>query len=178
MNEKELTDLLASWENIRLIIRETAKQPATFDILMNIALNSIDTKSWRAAWVADKINDNCPELIIPYLDRIVKQLKKETHTGKKRQFLKLISLHEIRKKHFPFLTVYCLKCFTSALEPVGVKVNSLQILYNISQKEPGLKNELLSLIEYELEHDPSAGIVARGKRLATLLQKQIIESGI
>jgi hypothetical protein len=177
MNGKELTALLESWENLPLLIRQLIDKPEEITLLMNIALHSDNKKSWRAAWVADKVNDKKPELITPFLGKMINQLKRETNTGKKRQFLKLISLNEIQKNHFAFLTNYCFKCFTSATEPVGVKVHALQILFNISEKEADLKPELLSLIEFELENNPKAGIKARGRNLAKILKKQIYSSG-
>ncbi|MDD4143701.1 MAG: hypothetical protein PHN68_03600 [Prolixibacteraceae bacterium] len=177
MNEKELTGLLESWENLPLLISQLSEQPEEAGMLMNIALYSDHDKSWRAAWIADKINDTNPELITPFLGKMINQLKKETNPGKKRQFLKLISLNKIPKKHFSFLADYCFKCFTSANEPVGVKVHALQILFNLSEKEADLKSELLSLIEYELELNPMAGVKARGKKLAGILRKQISNSG-
>ena len=177
MNEKEMTGLLESWENLPLLIHQVTEQPGEINLLMNIALHSDHDKSWRAAWVADKVNDKKPELITPFLEKIITRLKRETDTGKKRQFLKLISLNEIPGKHFAFLTDYCYQCFTSASEPVGVKVHALQILFNLSEKETDLKPELLSLIDFELENDPKAGIKARGKNLAKILRKQLSLSG-
>ena len=177
MNEKELTGLLESWENLPLLINQIADSPGLINLLMNIALHSDHEKSWRAVWVADKINDIKPELITPFTGKMINRLKKETDTGRKRQFLKLISINKIPRKHFAFLADYCFRIFNSASESVGVKVYALQILFNLSEKEADLKPELLSLIEYELERDPKPGIKARGKKIAGILSKQINSSG-
>ncbi len=178
MTKEELHDLINSWENHELIINEALNNSQCLHLLLEIALYSNRPKSWRAAWIVDKINDNNPELIEPYISRMIIQLKKETGSSKKRQFLKLISLHKMPPEHHSFLLEYCIKCFTSAGEPIAVRVYALQVLYNISEKEPELKSELFSIIQHEIELHSSAGIKSRGIKLAKKLQIEINESGI
>lgn len=176
MTRKELLDLIVSWENLPLLIQEIQTNPENLKLLFDVAFRSKHPKSWRAAYIADKINDTHPELIAPFIPQVIFSLKTETNSSKKRQYLKLISLNEIPPKHHSFLMDYCLNCFTSAGEPVSIRVHALQILYNISELEPDLKPELLSVINHEMELHATAGIVARGKKLAGQLAKQIASS--
>lgn len=173
MTTDELLDLISSWENLELITGEIISNPENLSVLMEVSLYSDHPRSWRAAWVADKIHDKRPELIVPFLGKIIRQLKSETHASKKRQFLKLISMHAIPGDHLSFLMDYCLNSFISVAEPVSIRVYALQILFHISEKEPLFKPELLSLIEHEMELHPVAGVRARGKNLAKTLKKQI-----
>ncbi|MDD2381779.1 MAG: hypothetical protein WCY58_07700 [Mariniphaga sp.] len=173
MKPEELLDLLVSWDNLALVTKEIVARQEYFPVLMEIALYSRHPKSWRAAWVVDKIHATRPELVTPYLEQMIQQLRKENFPGKKRQFLKLISLHDIRQKHHSFLLDYCLECFLSAHEPVSVRVYALQVLYNISEVQTLFKPELLSIIEHELELQPVAGVHSRGKKLAKLLSRQV-----
>jgi hypothetical protein len=168
-----MLNLLSSWENLPLIISGIEANQDQMEQLMDIALYSIHPKSWRAAWVADKIHDKKPKWIIPYVEKMIIQLKKETSNSKKRQFLKLISLHEIPKKHFSFLIDYCMKAFTSQDEPAAVRVHSLQVLFNISEVVPDFRPELLTVIEHEIELHSTAGIISRGKLLAKKLHVNI-----
>jgi hypothetical protein len=69
---------------------------------------------------------------------MTEKLKTEKSDGKKRQFLKLISMNEIAEAHHSFLVDYCFEALTSAKEPTSVRVYAMQILFNISEKEPGL----------------------------------------
>lgn len=173
MNQQELLEIMESWENLNVLIKEIGNHPGHLDLLMYIALNSREPTSWRAAWMADKIHDNYPELIKPYLEKMIKQLNQSLQVGKKRHFLKLISLNEIPHKYYGFLTDYCLNALTSAKEPPAVRVHAMQVLYNISEKEPELKPELLAVIEHEMECHATAGILSKGKKLAGKLHKQI-----
>ena len=176
MTEDELLDLIDSWENLELIIANLEHKPDVFPAVMRVALYSKHPKSWRAVWIADKYHDNHPEELLPFLDEIILTLKRESHHGKKRQFLKLISLNTPGEQHHPFLMDYCMNAFTDGMEPVGIRVYALQILFNISEKEPDLKVELLAVIEHEMELHPSPGIRAKGRNLAKRLAKQIVQS--
>lgn len=168
-----MLSLLIAWENLPLIISDLLAQPQKIEILMDVAINSSHPKSWRAAWMANKINDIKPDLILPYLERLIIRLKKETCNSKKREFLKLISMYSPPRKHHSFLMDYCLSCFMSAGEPIAVRVHSMQVLYHISESEPGFRTELLAVIEHETELDSSAGIRSRAKRLAKMLMNSM-----
>jgi len=173
MTEKQILELLAAWENIPLLTKELAAKPADFDVLVKTALYSADAKSWRAAYIVDLIHDNHPELLLPYLNEMILQLKEEKNNGKKRHFLKLISQNKPGEEHHGFLFDYCLNAFTSAKEAIAVRVNAMQILYNITETEPGLKPEILAIIEHEMEYHATAGILSRGRKLAAKLHAQI-----
>lgn len=173
MTSEDWLELIGSWENLELIAGEVLARPEKLNSLMEVALYSDHPKSWRAAWVADKIHDSRPDLIVPFLEKITLQLKEETQPGKKRQFLKLVSMHEIPERYRSFLMNYCLDSFMSAEEPVAIRVYALQILFHISEAEPVFKPELLSIIEHETELHPAPGVRARGKKLAGMLIKQI-----
>ena len=89
---------------------------------------------------------------------------------KKRHFLRMLTSHEISEEHSGFMVEYCLKAFQSAKEPVAVKVHAMQILFNIAQKEPDLKEEIALVIEHEMEYHATAGILSRGKKLLSKLR--------
>ncbi len=173
MTEEELYDLLDSWENIELLSHELSHNREKFGVLMSLALNHPKQRSWRAAYLADKIHDDSPELLRPYLPAIIEKLKTEDNPGKRRHWLKLVSMNSIDAQYFGFLFDYCIEIFTSGKEAVAVRVHAMQILFNISEKEPGLKSEVLQIIEHELEQNPSAGIRSRGKKLTLALSEQV-----
>ncbi|MGC9356024.1 MAG: hypothetical protein ACP5D9_19410 [Mariniphaga sp.] len=176
MTQKELQEIINSWENLELTIHEITKNPGLMPVLMDLALYGSEPKSWRAAWLADKIHEKNPQLLIPWLDQMIEALQNDLPPGKKRHFLKLISLNKIEKKHFLFLMDCCLNTFTSWKEPVAVRVHAMQVLFNISEAEPDFKPELLTIIQHEMELHPSAGIRSRGKKLVQQLRHQIRKS--
>lgn len=176
MTEQELFEHLDTWDNIEVVAASILNAPAEFDTLIQLALNDTRQKSWRAAYLVDKIHDEKPELLQPYLPTLIEQLKTEKNASKRRHWLKLISMNKIEEKLTGFLFDYCINTFTSGSEAVAVRVHAMQILFNISEMEPDLKPEVLQLIEQEMEHHPTAGIRSRGKKLASKLFKQIRQS--
>lgn len=175
MTEEELIEILDSWENLEIAIQEIIHNTDYFRILLDIAFYNKEQRSWRAAYVVDKINDSHPEMLLPFLDEMIIQLGKEKSSSKKRHFLKLISMNQVDKKHQGSLVNFCLKTFTSAKEPIAVRVHAMQILFNISENEPDLKPEILTVIEHKIKYHSSAGITSRGSKLIKKLQHQISE---
>jgi len=172
MRKEELIELINSWENLPFLVKEIAQTPEYYAMLMDVALYSSYQKSWRAAYLVDKINDKYPELLHPFLSEMIEQVKIEKSESKKRHFLKLISLNDLPQVQLGYMLDFCLKTFTSAKEPVAVRVHAMQILYNISESEPELKHEILTTIEHEIENHSSAGIVSRGRKLVQKLRLQ------
>ncbi|NQU84731.1 MAG: hypothetical protein HQ541_03125 [Mariniphaga sp.] len=172
MTKEDIIEVIDSWENLAILIKEIGKHPEHFDFLMDIALNGKEKNSWRAAWMVDKIHDEYPELLQPYLETIILKLKSLNDLGKKRHFLKLISINVIPKKHYGFLVDFCLKALSSN-EPPAVRVHAMQTLYNISEHESDFKPELIHIIEHEIEFRSTAGIISRGIRLLKKLRKQV-----
>jgi hypothetical protein len=173
MTKEELLEFIDAWENLPFLLNEITNTPEYYLMLMEIALYNRNKKSWRAACLIDKINDNYPELLQPFLIEIIEQVKIEKSHSKKRHFLKLIGQNELPTNQQGFMLDFCMKTFTSAKEDLAVRVHAMQILYNISEKEPELKPEILALIEYEMENHSSAGIVSRGSKLAEKLRMQM-----
>jgi len=172
MTRKELLEFIDSWENFVFVFREISSNPEYFNMLMDIALYDKGKNSWRAAWIADKIQENDPQLILPFIDRMINQLKIEEHHGKKRHFLKLISINPVDEKHFGFLFDFCMNVLTSAKEPPANRVHSMQILYNLTEHEADLKPEILAVIEHEMEYHSTPGILSRGSKLVRKLKQQ------
>jgi hypothetical protein len=173
MTKDELTNILDSWDSLTLMKMNVEGHPDYLPGLMDIALNGRDRHSWRAAWIADKINEQHPGIMEPWIGELTKKLRGTSHSGKKRQYLKLVSLYPIAEEQRSFLMDYCLQVLESAAEPPGVKAHAMQVLYNISEYEPELKEELLQILEFELEIRESAGVRARARRLAEKLAREV-----
>jgi hypothetical protein len=171
MTENELFELLQSGENIPLIASHLSMHPEGIETLMSLVLSDGPDTTWRAAWVADKVHEVHPELIAPYLPSMISFALKTADSGKKRHLLKLISLHDIPDDQIALLMNHCGEVFSNAAEPVAVRVHAMQILFNIAQKEPDFKGELIDWIEHELEYHGSAGLTSRGRKLLKKLQE-------
>ena len=165
ISAKELSAMVYSWECIPVIIQEIPNFPQHLSALVDLAFDDSDSRNWRAAYVVEKIHDLYPDLVVPYLPAMMDFLLITLNSSKKRHLLKLLSLHPLPEDRMVDMLNYCIDAFTSAAEPVAVRVNAMQVLFNIAQAEPGFSGELSELIEHEIEYHGSAGIVSRGKKL-------------
>jgi hypothetical protein len=172
MKREDLVDMISSWENLDLFSQHITDHPENLDLLIGVAFDDSKQEFWRAAWIMDKINTSNPELIKPYLPALFKALKKTRNLSKMRHFLKIIAHHQVPARQQGFLFDFCLNTFTSQAIPVAVRAHALQILYQIAQDEPGLKPELLQILEHELSMEQPAGIKARGKNILSLLYRE------
>ena len=170
MTKEELIELIDSWENLPYLINEIALNHDFYKVLMDLALYNPNRKSWRAAYLVDKINDIFPELLNPFLNEMIEQVKIEKNESKRRHFLKLLSMNKLSQMQEGLILDFCINTFTSAKEPVAVRVHAMQVLFNIAQSEPELQTEILAIIEHELENHATAGISSRGKKLAQKLR--------
>jgi len=172
MTRDELTNMISSWQNVDFLSRHLADHPEYIGILVEVALDDSKQEYWRAAWTMDKINTLNPELVKAYLPALFKAIKKTRNLSKMRHFLKIITFHQIPVKQQGFLFDRCLNIFTDRSVPIAVRAHALQILYQITQGEPGLKPELERIIEHELSLEQSAGIRAKGRKVLLLLFRQ------
>jgi len=169
---EELLGLESSRRNTDIIADLILQKPALFTELFNIYIKDIEPLSWKAAWVADVVTEKRPELLDPFIENIVGQLKTFTHDGMKRESLKMLTHAPLPEENLGLLISVCFGWLTSGKESVSVKMFCMEILYRISQKEPEMKKELADSIEWRmLEETP--GFRAHGKKLLKRLYSEI-----
>ncbi len=171
MTENEIRELIQSGETIPLLAKYFVQEPGQLDILIKTAFDDSETYTWRAAWMIDKIHEEKPDLILPYFQSITEFAIHTKNSGKRRHFLKLISLHDIPDENMALLLNFASEMFTNASEPVAVRVHAMQILYGIALKEPDFSGELIEMIGHEIEYHGSAGIASRGRKLLKKLYR-------
>ncbi len=170
MEKEEVIEMLNSWENMEFYIQHLSLHPKKLTNLFDVVFDDSDPIHWRAAYLADKIADKNPELIEPFIPKMIEALGTTSNTSKMRHYLKLISQYPIPHESIDFLFNYSLETFTNASYPVAVRVHGMQILFEISEIETDLKPELIHIIENEIEIHPTPGIKSRGKKLIQKLQ--------
>jgi hypothetical protein len=132
---------------------------------------STDQKAaWRAGWIIDNATEKFPELLAPFIPDIISQLIMTRNSSLKRIFTRMLSRFEIPEE---FLVQVVNRCFEllSPAEPAAVRVNAMQVLFNVSQREPGLKQELATVLESLLEERESKGFINRAEKLLQQLRR-------
>jgi hypothetical protein len=168
MNFETLLSTFPDKETAVLIAKEIANEPKRMQDLWDFAISTHE-KSWRASWLMDKVYDEAPQLIIPYIPLMIQMIPELECESKQRQFLKLISIEPLPKAISGHFINRCFDLLISNATPVAVRVHAMQILFNFSQQEPDIKNELALIIREHMD-EGTAGFRSRGKRILKQLQ--------
>lgn len=135
-----------------------------FDNLISLFLGKEYRVCQRAAWAMSICADANPQLIRPYIKKLVRNLKKPVHDAVKRNTLRVLEKIEIPENNLGELADVCFDFLTRGNEPIAVKAYSIGILSNISKKEPALLQELKIILEDQLPYSGPA-IKSRAKRV-------------
>jgi hypothetical protein len=139
-----------------------------FKELVELVFKANPLLQMRASWVISIITDKYPDLLKPYIKKLVNQMDLFEHSGIRRNLLRYISSIDIPSPLEGRLYDLCFLYLNSRSEPPAVKVHCMQVLFNIAQKEPDLKNELRLVIEELINHE-SAAIKSRSRHLLSKL---------
>jgi hypothetical protein len=145
-------------------VREVGDSVKKFNQLLELALHAGDPVAWRAAWVLDSSDEQNPGLASGSLSMMVRSLPSLDSRGTLRCLLRLLSRYEIAEDDQGPLIDLCFGYMTSELYPVAVKVHAMQIIYNHVLIYPELKEELVTVIRDQEEHN-TVGFRARGEKI-------------
>ena len=126
----------------------------------------------RAAGVIETIHRTHPDLILPYLDRILETFTNFNIDGVKRNFAKIFTRTEFSEDQKGIAINLCFDRLQQRNESIAVRVFSMQVLYNISQSVPEIKHELALIIEEEMQIG-SAAWKSRGAHLLRKIYKEL-----
>lgn len=119
----------------------------------------------RAAWPLSVVAENRPELLMPYLNKLVDQLPKtDVHPAVKRNVVRLLQFVEIPKRLRGKVYSHCLDLIADPKEPIAVKAFSITVAASVAKGEPALMDEL-RLVARPLVKDASPGIKVRLRQI-------------
>ncbi|EAY30040.1 hypothetical protein [Microscilla marina] len=161
-----------SKENALAIANYIGADPHRFAQLMALFLQGESLVVQRAAWVLSKCADQYPELLTPHLKSMIENLQgEEVPVAVQRNALRVLQNVEVPEALLGTLAEVCFKYMEDPKAAIAVKVFAMTNLYNVTQKEPALANELKLLIKYQLPY-ASAGFKSRANKILTALNKQ------
>lgn len=168
---------MMSMKEAEWVATSAIENPAIFLKLFQYS-NSSDRKlAFRASWTLTKVCDRFPDLIYPYLNKIVDSLSRIDNESTLRSFLRILSLTDMDKinNHLHgLLADFCFGTLNSVFSAIAVKAYSMEILFRLTLIYPELANELSTSIRILME-DGSAGITSRGRAILKKLTDRPIK---
>jgi hypothetical protein len=118
----------------------------------------------RAAWAVGLLGEKQPQLIEPYLEQMLFNLKTPQHDAILRNTMRVMrDLPEIPDAILGLAADVSFQFLETPSIPIAIRSFAMRVLLKICKKEPELKDELRALIEDILEHDKAPGIVSAGR---------------
>ncbi|MFH0760650.1 MAG: hypothetical protein V2A67_04010 [Bacteroidota bacterium] len=147
--------------------------PQLFNQLYDLSMQQKRQVSMRAARVMDFACERHPELIRPYLKKIIRDLPGLKDDAVKRIFMHILIRHPwVEDERLMGRLVNTLfKWLQDEAQPIAIKAYSMVILENISVLHTDLKNELALVIEEALPYWESAGLQVQGNRVIRKIRK-------
>lgn len=146
--------------------------PDLFEDLMTVYFFGPSRLAQRAAGLICLCLEKNPKLLSPYLPPLLARLREElVPDSVKRNTIRILQFIQIPEAFEEEVMNLCFGYLLSSKEAVAIRVFSMTVLCNLSEKYPEIRNELRILIEDELPFEKAA-FVSRGKKILRTLQKE------
>ena len=148
------------------------EEPERFKYLIEIMLEDQDPLSSRAARVVSLCTEKFPELFNNQQNILIPRLQQIKSEGVIRNSLKIAADHAVTlsRKNRGILMGLCFDWVEDLSMPVAIRVHAMQILYNTSLREDGIRDELISVLE-ENYADGTMGFRSRADKILKKLYK-------
>lgn len=141
--------------------------PGKFAELFDLFRNGKELVAQRASWAVSYCAEQYPELIYPYCQEMVDYLQVPgIHDSIKRNILRTFQDINIPVTLEESLLELCFDYVINRREAVAIRVFAMQVLANLSERYPEIRNELKVIIEDELPYAKPA-FVSRGRKILT-----------
>jgi hypothetical protein len=156
--------------NMDLVANYIGSDQKRFDELISLMCNGADPLPQRSAWAMSVITDKEPGLMKLHESGLIDAMDTFKHTAMHRCVLRYLASVKISENNWGKLLDICYKYLIDNKMPPAIKVHAMQIIYNISEFEPDLKEELRLTIE-SIYDDGVPAIKSRGGKLLKKLSK-------
>jgi hypothetical protein len=128
-----------------------------FAELMRIVFAGEYRLTQRAAWPMNYCAERHPELIRPYLPKLLDCLERDDmHVAVKRNVVRLLQYIEIPRRLVGKVYAHCVDLVDDSYETVAVRAVALTVAARIAKSEPDLMNELRLIVRKHLPHSTAA----------------------
>jgi hypothetical protein len=157
MNIREALRAEHSKRQTMAIVEYIGSDPKRFAELMSIFFEGEYRLTQRAAWPMNYCAERQPQLISPYLSRLVNQLERDdVHDAVKRNALRLMQFVDVPRRLKGKTYSICVDLIADLSQPVAVKVFAVTVAAKIARSSPDLLKELRLVIKEILPHSSIA----------------------
>lgn len=153
------------------MILDTLKaDPSRMDELMDCFFDKDLRLCQRASWPVGMLADRIPNLLIPYLEKMLVNLDTPHHDAIIRNTFRALQNMAIPEEVEGLAFEKAFDFLLNPANAVAIRVFAMTVCGNIALKYPELKQELIPVIEEQFPYG-SAGFKSRAKRVLKSLSK-------
>jgi hypothetical protein len=168
MNIREALAAEHSKRQTMAIVEYVGADAARFAELMEIFLGDEYRPTQRASWAVNYCAQNHPELVGPYLNKLILLLERDdVHNAVLRNVARLLQFVEIPGRFRGRVFDACSNLVDDATQPVAVRVFAMTVAAQIAKNQPELLNELRLIVDKHAQHTTIAFRV-RANRVLSL----------
>jgi len=125
------------------IVKYVGDDPTRFRELMTVFLGRQYRPTQRAAWAVNYCAEKHPELIRPYMSRLIDLLEmRDGHDAIRRNVARLLQFVDVPPRHRGRVFAACYDLVDDPEQPIAVRVFALTVAANIAANKADLMNEL------------------------------------
>ena len=138
------------------IVDYVINDPQKIDDLMDCFFDNNNRLCQNASWPMTAIGEKKPDLIIPYIGKMLLVLENKAHNSVVRNIIRFFQTIQLPEEYEGAIFDKCFEYLNNTKEEVAVRVFSMSVLSNLAMKYPELKEELIISIEmYYSNSSPS-----------------------
>ncbi|QRR03676.1 hypothetical protein [Dyadobacter sandarakinus] len=165
-----LTPAYQSKEVAGSVAQHACSSPEAFAVLFECFVSDEYRLAQRAAYSLSMAARQRPDLMEPYVDKLVAQLsRKDVHEAVIRNSIRILEEVRIPENLHAELINICFDFVQNRRTSIAVKAFSLTVLFNLSRIYPELGNELRVIIEENIDYETPA-FQSRGKKILAKLR--------
>ncbi len=149
---------------INRIVDFIGNDPERFAELMKLFFGNEYRITQRAAWAVSNVFKRYPNMVVPYLDKMLHLLADTQNIAVKRNTVRILQDLEIPEELCGTAFEVCSRLLISPSETIAVRAFSITVLVNLTIRFPELKNETRVLIEAAIQEGASAGMLSRANK--------------
>jgi hypothetical protein len=146
-------------------------------VLWDIVVNSPYPFNARAMWIFELMCTENDTIFNQYLDKLAAFFPNSNNEAVNRMIGKLLMLKDVPEKYEGEVLNTAFERLVDKKLPIAVRVNCMQIVFNLSKKYPEIEFELRGIIENEIAHGMPAFKNRGGKILQQLNKKTFSKFG-
>ena len=156
-------------------INRCCEDSKTLESVIEKAFEGSVRERKRANWILHHVSDKRPEVFVPYLTLLKRQLERVQTEAELRFILRYFSKYQLPndEESESYLIDFCFEMMLKPREAQAPRVYSMSVLHRLVKRYPELATEFDQSIEVALEH-ASASLRSRAKHV----RKDLIASGL